>query len=108
MDLPSVQSRSTWAPGLATWLALAGSICPRLAQPGCPVSPGWLDLAALVAPGRPGCLNLAVSGVLTGLGCLDLAALGALPRPDLLNLAGLNSSARPALLDPAANESPNA
>ena len=62
---------ATWAPLLARsgldWLALAapgalaGSICPRLARSGCPCCPGWLDLAALCAPGRPSWLDLAAN-----------------------------------------------
>ena len=47
--------RSTWASSRATWLALAGSICPRSARCGCferALSP---DLVVLpLEPARPG------------------------------------------------------
>ena len=50
--LPACRRVATWASSRATWLALAGSIWPRLARSGCSGCLGWLDLAVLVAPGR--------------------------------------------------------
>ena len=53
-----------WAPWLARfggpgrfWLALAGSIWPRMARSGCPGRSGWLALDALGAPGSPWLAN---------------------------------------------------
>ena len=53
-----------WAPWLARfggpgrfWLALAGSIWPRVARSGCPGRSGWLALDALGAPGSPWLAN---------------------------------------------------
>ena len=54
------ETRATWASSRATWLALAGSIWPRLARSGCPARLAratWLALAGSIWPrlGRFGC-----------------------------------------------------
>ena len=73
-----------------------------------PGAPCWLDLVALVAPGRAGLLALAALVVTGRSGWLDLIALVAPGRCGWINLAALIGPGRPDRLDLVANESPNA